>query len=210
MARNAQGKILKKNKTAKSSRPGRVAREAPPVNFQWTPSWLDDPIDQVWWTAYSEGEVVEVLVRRRGISRISMAAFLVDMRGWGLKDGFIRQDIGLSRWKQAVQGRGGGVILTQTHLAKAQALVYGGLTWATQWGFRLSKETVDAVAFLPEPDFVPDLSGFGREGKPNLLMLSLNDLQMRMPGVSMDEMIARGITFGADFTGESEQSWRSQ
>ncbi len=210
MARNAQGKILKKDKTAKSGRPSRVAREAPPVKFQWTPSWLDDPIDQVWWTAYSEGEVVEVVVRRKGISRVSMAAFLVDMRGWGLKDGFIRQDIGLSRWKQAVQDRGDGVMLTQTHLAKAQALVYGGLTWANQWGFRVSKETVDAVAFLPEPDFVPDLSSFGREGKPNLLMLSLNDLQMRIPGVSIDEMIARGITFGADFSGKSEQSWRSQ
>jgi hypothetical protein len=195
MARNAQGKILKKDKTAKSGRPLRVAREAPSVKFQWTPSWIDDPIDQVWWTAHSEGEIVEVVVRRKGISRVSMAVFLVDMRGWGLKDGFIRQEIGLSRWKRAVQDRGDGVILTQTHLAKAQALVYGGLTWATQWGFRVSKETVDAVAFIPEPDFVPDLSSFGREGKPNLLMFSPDELQMRMPGVSLDEMIARGITF---------------
>jgi len=60
--------------------------------------------------------------------------------------------------------------LVECPLSLAQKLVYGGLAWARQNGFRVPSEVIRSLRILPAPTVEPDLSGFGAEdGKPVLV-----------------------------------------
>ena len=114
--------------------------------------------------------MANVIIVRKTTGGFTAVGFLVDTWGVGLKDVFMHK--GLSRM---------GLDKLLTHsvdedkaidcpLALAQELVYGGLAWARQHGFRIPAEVIRCLKILPAPLGEPDISRFGAEGGRPLLI----------------------------------------
>jgi len=119
---------------------------------------------------WKDAHMANVIIVRKTTGGFTAVGFLVDTWGVGLKDVFMHK--GLSRM---------GLDKLLTHsvdedkaidcpLALAQELVYGGLAWARQHGFRIPGEVIRYLKILPAPLGEPDISRFGAEGGRPLLI----------------------------------------
>jgi hypothetical protein len=112
-----------------------------------------------------------IIVRKTTGGGYTAVGFLVDIWGFGLKDVFVHKGltrIGLDKLlAHAVDNDDEAV---DCPLALAQELVYGGLAWARQHGFRTPAEVIRCLKILPAPLGEPDISSFGAEnGRPLLI-----------------------------------------
>ena len=119
--------------------------------------------------------MAHVAIVREGVSGVNLVGFLVDTLGLGLKDGYVKVETGKKMFERGYLDEAHGGKKVEINLELAQELVYGGVLWAKEHGFTPSNGARSALKFLPPPVRDPDLSLFGRDGKP-LLILSEPDL----------------------------------
>lgn len=198
MPRDARGRVIRKPHKAKQktgTKRSLPAESRPESPIRLGPNWKEAPIESVWANLDTVGDygMTTVYVLRNGLSGITMAAYLVDVWGFGLKDAFIKEGVARSRWRHIQQGEDDGT-LVEIDLETAQRFVYGGIAWAKRWGIRTPPEVLDVAQFLPAPASEPDLSEFGRDGKP-LLMAKSGDMERFMPGRDLNDLTNRGIDF---------------
>jgi hypothetical protein len=111
-----------------------------------------------------------VVVVRKTAGGFTAAVFLVDTWGVGLKDGFGHKGLDQISLDQFMAHAAGADELIDCPLPLAQDLVYGGLAWARQHGFRTPAEALRCLKILPAPPGEPDFSLFGgRDGRPVVL-----------------------------------------
>ncbi len=192
LPRNGQGRIVKKSGAGKKSRNPSSPPLSTPVALN-IPGWAQDPIEELRITRHPRDYgMVSILVLRKGVAGFSMASYLVDSWGVGLKSAKIHTGIGRGAWTRLVTEETSPVSLERIELAVAQAYVYGGVAWAKQWGFVTPPDAIRGLAFLPEPSEPVDLSRFGQEGKP-LLIINSKGIGRYFPGLGVKELTARGI-----------------
>ncbi len=192
LPRNGQGRIVKKSGAGRKSRKAGSVPLSTPFSLNM-PGWAQDPIEELWITRYPRDYgMVSILVLRKGVAGFSMASYLVDSWGVGLKSAKIHAGIGRGAWTRLITEETLAVSLEPIELADAQAYVYGGVAWAKQWGFVTPPDAIRGLAFLPEPSEPVDLSRFGQEGKP-LLIMNSKGIGRYFPGFGVKELTARGI-----------------
>ncbi len=117
---------------------------------------------------WRDAHMANVIIIRKTTSGFSAVGFLVDTWGIGLKDAFVHK--GMSRLELdylLAHAVGAEEEVVDCSLALAQELVYGGLAWARQHGFRTPAEAIRCLKILPAPLGEPDISRFGTEdGSP--------------------------------------------
>lgn len=131
--------------------------------------------------------------------RVTLAAFLVDTMGMGLKDAWGRADVPASEFTEALERAGeGGVSMQPLNLGVAKHLVYGGIDLANRMGFRLPRRYerwTNVLGPLPDGE-APDMSLFYDDGRIHV-MCSRRDLEARLVGCSVASFLRRtdiGVT----------------
>ncbi len=180
MARGPNGQIKKRPKNTKK-RPStpiqkKLAREI--THSVWQIETIR--VNQEW---KDQGMAsIQLLQREEGhIESYRMVAFLVDLRGLGLKDAFIKANVSRRVFERidqlrALNADASKMVSCSEDLMRR--LVFGGLVWARQHGFHTPVEVLRITerVFGPVSDLEEsDLSEFGYEGKP-LLIGSLDGL----------------------------------
>jgi hypothetical protein len=119
---------------------------------------------------WRKAHMANIIIARKTPGGFAAVGFLVDTWGVGLKDGFMHKSLSRTELDQLLSMAGRNFELVECPLSLAQKLVYGGLAWARQNGFRVPSEVIRSLRILPAPTVEPDLSGFGAEdGKPVLV-----------------------------------------
>ena len=139
-----------------------------------------------------EGKATILMARSIGPSRVTMAAFLVDLWAMGLKDAWGRTDISYSEFDEAVAGLDEQLGTCTLNLGTAKHLVYGGIELARELGFRLPRRHERWTAILgslPEGES-PDMSMFLCDGRIRL-MCSTRDLESRLVGTTPRKFLRR-------------------
>jgi len=119
---------------------------------------------------WRDAHMAYIVVVRKATGGFTAAVFLVDTWGAGLKDGFGHKGLDQISLDQLLAQAAGADELIDCPLPLAQELVYGGLAWARQHGFRTPAEAIRCLKILPAPPSDPDFSSFGsKDGKPVIL-----------------------------------------
>ena len=125
---------------------------------------------------------IQLLQREEGhIESYRLVAFLVDVRGLGLKDAFIKANVSRRVFERIDQHRtqiADDFEMVSCSEELMRRLVFGGLAWARKHGFHTPVEVLRITERVlgPISDLEKwDLSEFGYDGKP-LLMGSLDGL----------------------------------
>ncbi|NPV53077.1 MAG: hypothetical protein HPY71_06090 [Firmicutes bacterium] len=131
---------------------------------------------------YKEAGMASVIVARRlPNGRLAFAAYLVDILGLGLKDCFGDMNATEEKFRARILDQGDeGLKHVPCSLLLAQQLVWGGMRYAQQNGFRIPWEFSTwqhIVGPLPEKEQIPP-DMFGRDGKP-LIIGDLDDIVSR-------------------------------
>jgi hypothetical protein len=113
--------------------------------------------------------LAHILVTRATATQVHAVGFLVDVLGVGLKDVAVSSALTRSRFEQVANFAYAESGRAECSLQLAQELVYGGVEWARRHGLRTPRECLRALSFLPPPAAPPDLSRFGRHGRPVLI-----------------------------------------
>lgn len=149
-----------------------------------------------------EGIASIYIAREIAPGRVTMIAFLVDLWGMGLKDAWGRCDIGCGEYDEHLDEAHKKVPLAPVQISLARHMVYGGIERARDLGFRLPRryERWTAVLGPLPPGEPPDMGLFGCDGKI-VLMCSQRDLEARLVGTTMQELLSRPdveYTLGCD------------
>lgn len=121
-----------------------------------------------------------IIVRKVG-GGYTAAGFLVDTWGLGLKDAYLHKGLSRVALDHLLVRAAGAGELVACPLPLAQELVYGGLAWARQHGFRPPAEAIRYLKILPPPPGEPDISCFGSgDGEP-VIIGDLREIMRRLP-----------------------------
>lgn len=105
--------------------------------------------------------MANVIIVRKSTSGYTAVGFLIDTWGFGLKDAFVHKGISRIELNLVLAHPSGDDKMVDCPLALAQELVYGGLAWARQHGFRTPAEAIHCLKILPAPLGELDFSCFG-------------------------------------------------
>ncbi len=110
---------------------------------------------------WRDAHMASIVIVRKTTGGFTAVWFQVDTWGLGLKDAFMRNGLSSIALDQLLTFTAGADELIDCPLPLAQELVYGGLAWARQRGFRIPAAAMRCLEILPEPAVEPDLSRFG-------------------------------------------------
>ena len=114
--------------------------------------------------------MANIIIVRKTTGGFTAVGFLVDTWGMGLKDAFMHKGLSRIALDQLLAHAAGADELVDCPLPLAQELVYGGLAWARQHGFRSPAEAIRCLKILPAPPGEPDISSFGtKDGSPLII-----------------------------------------
>jgi len=130
------------------------------------------PIDSCWvqrnWD--QGGLVVVVVARRQPDGNLVFGSYLVDTYCLGLKNTDSQADIPSGPFRREYLPRAYSQTEPPIDISPALAheIVYGGIEYAAQWGFRPHSDFMQSQYVLDPPDQHPRTGTveFGREGKP--------------------------------------------
>lgn len=123
------------------------------------------------------------VARRVAIGQVSLAAFLVDYWGMGLKDAWGETVMSIADFEEYLERVRARMNLTPIDPVTAQHLVWGGVEVARTLGFRLPRHHdrwTSLIGTLPE-GVTPDMNLFGKNGKVHI-RCSEADLHKRYLG----------------------------
>lgn len=109
---------------------------------------------------WRDAHMANVIIVRKTTSGFTVVGFLVDTWGIGLKDAFVHKGMSQIKLDLLLAHAGGDDEVVDCPLALAQELVYGGLAWARQHGFRTPAEAIHSLKILPAPLGEPDISRY--------------------------------------------------
>ena len=119
---------------------------------------------------WRDAHMANIIIARKAAGRFTVVGFLVDIWGLGLKDALLHKGLSRMELDKFVLIADRDSELVDCPLSLAQQLVYGGLAWARQHGFRIPAEAIRCLKILPAPSEDPDLSCFGTEdGSPMII-----------------------------------------
>ena len=178
MAKNEkkrQARLAKKRRKDKARKEARARTDAPPDALQRARKAVREAqgypvhecmINRSW---REKGLVTILIARRQPNGRIAFGVFLVDVYCLGLKNTFWNGDFTISEYDWGVRGR----MVSENDLVAcpldlAHAIIYGGIEYAEQFGFKPNKDFKMSQYLLDprESVTVSDDVEFGREGKP--------------------------------------------
>jgi len=120
---------------------------------------------------WRDAHMANVIIARKTTDGFTVVGFLVDTWGFGLKDVFVHKGLSRIALDKLLAYAVGADEAVDCPLALAQELVYGGLVWARQHGFRTPAEAIRCLKILPAPLGEQDTSRFGTEdGRPLLVL----------------------------------------
>ena len=114
--------------------------------------------------------MANIIIVRKTTGGFTALGFLVDTWGMGLKDAFMHKGLSRIALNQLLAHAAGADELVDCPLPLAQELVYGGLAWARQHGFRSPAEAIRYMKILPAPPGEHDISRFGSEAGSPLII----------------------------------------
>ncbi len=183
MSRGPNGAIKKKaraKRVVRSNKPAARPEEAahqPVPMAQWPV--VDCVVNDGWENKGTAS--VYILKHDAWLDDYAFGGFLVDLTGFGLKDGFVRPHVSRRYLSQMlkrmnIQAESSDFLERMDFLPcsmeLAHQLIFGGILWAKRYHFRTPPEVAGAATtFLGalEEHGAADLSIFGREGKPLLM-----------------------------------------
>ena len=119
---------------------------------------------------WRDAHMANVIIARKTPNGLTVVGFLVDTWGLGLKDVFVHKGISPMTLDQLLVYAAGEHEMVFCSLMLAQELLYGGLVWARQNGFRTPAEVIRSLKILPAPLDELSMSHFGTEdGKPLII-----------------------------------------
>lgn len=121
--------------------------------------------------------MANIIIVRKTTGGFTAVGFLVDTWGMGLKDAFMHKGLSRIALNQLLAHAAGADELVDCPLPLAQELVYGGLAWARQHGFRSPAEAIRYMKILPAPPGEPDISRFGSEAGSPLIIGGLETIK---------------------------------
>lgn len=123
---------------------------------------------------------------------MTLASYLVDMWCMGLKDAWGRLQYSRAEFDGVVERQLSNDALVRLDIDRARQIVFGGVQFAKQNGFRLPKNYERWTAMLgpaPDPQSL-DMSIFGKDGKL-LFTGGMSDLNQRLMQSTADEFLKR-------------------
>lgn len=134
---------------------------------------------------WQENGMAIVMIKRRAPNGLVFGSFLIDLLGRGLKD--VMGNYGLLA-EEVDQLDLGPVMeapeMIPCDIELAADLVYGGLAWAKKWRFHLPRDYKLWLRLLaPRSLEAVDLSRFGQDGKPFLIVGQVDDDEIFCPDV---------------------------
>lgn len=188
MGRGPNGQIKKRGTASRPNSTGPKPKAERSVETVALDSWpiVDCRITESWQGGTA---AIHLLKRNPRLDDYAFIAFLVDVRGLGLKDAFIRWHAGRQAFSRAMErikrGRAQDLEFDDYELPRFTActpelmvqLVAGGIQWARQHNFRTPPDIIEVATKALGTTVINapvDLSIFGRDGKPELI-LSLED-----------------------------------
>lgn len=119
---------------------------------------------------WQDAKMANVIIVRKTGATYTLVGFLVDICGVGLKDSFVHKGISRLELKYLLEHASSDGV-DDCPLPLAQELVYGGLAWARQHGFRTPAEATRYLKILPAPLDEPDTSRFGTDDGSPLIVI---------------------------------------
>ena len=116
-----------------------------------------------------------MIVRPVG-SGFTVAGFLVDLWGVGLKDVFLHNRVSLGSLDRVMTQFAKDITWVECSLPLAQELVYGGLAWARKHGFKIPPDAMRCLEILPPPAKEPSLSRFGQKDARPVIIGGLREM----------------------------------
>jgi len=160
-----QARLAKKRRKEKARRQARVRTGGPPDALQRARKAVREAqgypvhecmINRSW---REKGLATILIARRQANGRIAFGVFLVDVYCLGLKNTFCNGDFTVSEYDRDVRGRTVSENdMVACPLDLAQVIIYGGIEYAEQFGFKPNKD-FNMSQYLLDVEF-------GRDGKP--------------------------------------------
>jgi len=126
---------------------------------------------------WRNAHMANIIIVRKTTGGFTAIGFLVDTWGVGLKDAFIKKNLSRIEVDQLLAHAAGANELIDCPLPLAQELVYGGLAWARQHGFKSPVKAIRCLKILPAPPGEPDTSSFGTENGSPLIIGGLEKIK---------------------------------
>ncbi len=184
MGRGPNGQTKKRGKSSRPKPKGSKPREEARLQMAGLDTWpiVDCRINESWQSGMAS---IHLLKRNPRLDDYAFIAFLVDVRGLGLKDAFIRWHAGRQAFSRVMErlGRARAADLEVDDYEVPSfigcppelmvQLVVGGIHWARQNKFRTPPDIIEAAVTVLGATVINtpvDLGVFGRDGKPDLIL----------------------------------------
>ena len=130
-------------------------------NYPFEGCWVQDGWDE-------HGLAVLVIARRSPKDRLYFASYLIDYYCLGLKDTFFNIDISQDKFRDVLRDVMPSGPVKEISPDLAHEIIYGGIEYAAQFGFRPHPDYRMTRHFLDPEDAHPRTGtvSFGHEGKP--------------------------------------------
>ena len=167
--RKKQRALKKRSSRKQESRAARVG--GPAAVLGHIRQARDYPIEGCWVGAgwQESGMAVVVVARRQPNGNVVFGSYMVDCYCLGLKDTFFNADIPISQFRRDYLPRiYREMPPVDISPALAHEIVYGGIEYAAQFGFRPHRDYRRSQLVLDPPDVHPPTGTveFGRDGEP--------------------------------------------